>query len=179
MAKTITVGESHKSMNPNTMTFDERCRELVSMDKEEKEAREREKQSPYTDFVQLNNKHQKELRSLAKENVNSFLILSFMMEHMDGYNALMCSYQVFQEALSIKRTTASNAVQLLVRRGFIIVKRSGRSNVYIVSDNLVWKSYGKNKKYCEFPANVILSMSEQIGVETDVKKKRTTVVMSK
>lgn len=176
MAKTITVSDTHDLLNPNSMTFEERERELNAMEKADTEARERAKRSPFQNFVQLNNKHQKELRAIAKENVNSFLVLSFMMEHMDGYNALMCSYQVFQEALNIKRTTASNAVKLLVERGFIHVKKSGRSNVYILNDNLVWKSYGKNTKYCEFPANVVLSSSEQIDVEQDVKEKRTVIV---
>lgn len=99
-----------------------------------------------TDFVQINLERQKEIRALANENVNSFLVFSFMMEHMDVYNELMCSYKVLQEALNIKRTTASNAVQLLVNRGFVIIKKLGISNVYVINDDIVCKSYGKNTK---------------------------------
>lgn len=175
---TLTVGETRNIVNPGSMTFDERRKQLDRMDAEHQRAEERKKRSPYKDFIQLNNGHQKELRALAKENVNSFLILSFFMEHMNGLNAIMCSYQVIQEALNIKRTTASNAVKLLAERGFIYIKRSGRSNVYILNDDLVWKSWGKNTQYCEFPANVVLTMSEQSDTEkAKLKENRTPEVV--
>lgn len=175
---TLTVSNTHNVLNPGSMTFEERAKQLDKMDADRKLAEERQKRSPFKDFIQLNNGHQKELRALAKENVNSFLILSFFMEHMNGFNAVMCSYQVIQEALNIKRTTASNAVKLLAERGFIYIKRSGRSNVYILNDNLVWKSWGKNTRYCEFPANVVLTMSEQSEAEqAKLKEVRTPEVV--
>lgn len=174
---TITVGHTRNILNENSMTFDERQADLDHQEAVEKEAREREKKSAYKSFVQLNNVHQKDLRALARKNVNAFMIFSFFMEHMNGYNAVMCSYKVIQEALGIKRTTASNAIKLLAERGFIHIKRTGGSNVYILNDDLVWKSWGKNMQYCEFPSNVILSMSEQDDFqEKPVVEQRNTSV---
>jgi DNA-binding MarR family transcriptional regulator len=172
----ITVGHTRNVLNENSLTFEEREKELDRMEQAEQEARARDKKSAYKSFVQLNNAHQKDLRALARKNVNAFMIFSFFMEHMNGYNALMCSYKVIQEALGIKRTTASNAIKLLVERGFIHIKRTGGSNVYILNDDLVWKSWGKNMRYCEFPSNVILSMSEQTEEEKSVVEERNTIV---
>ena len=51
--------------------------------------------------------------------------------------------------------------EILKENGFISVYKTGTSNVYIANPNLVWNSWGNNVKYCEFPANIILSATEQ------------------
>ena len=38
--------------------------------------------------------------------------------------------------------------------------KSGTSNVYIVNPDVAWTSYGNQKQYCKFQANVLLSSSE-------------------
>ena len=42
-----------------------------------------------------------------------------------------------------------------------------RFNVYTINPKIIWKSWGKNIKYCEFPANIIISKAEQ---EADTAK---------
>lgn len=79
---------------------------------------------------------------------------------MDKYNAVVCSYKVLQEALGISSATITRAVKYLKDNGFISVYKTGTSNVYIANPNLVWNSWN-NVKYCEFPANIILSAAEQ------------------
>ncbi len=80
---------------------------------------------------------------------------------MDNYNAVMCSYQVIQEVLEIGRTTASTAIKVLKDNGFIAVLKSGSSNIYAVNDSIYWKSWGSNIRYSKFPANIILTATEQ------------------
>lgn len=164
----LIVSEKQNILNPKSVTFEERLDELQKQDEMAKKTQERLKGSPYKSWIQMNNdpKVRKSYRALLRENPTAGILFDFMSEHMDGRNALVCSYQVFQDALDIGRTTTSKAVKTLVERGFIAVKRSGRSNVYLLNDNLVWKSWGKNKKYCEFPANIILSAAEQYDIET-------------
>lgn len=178
----LVVSEKRNILNPNSVTFEERLDELQKQDEIAKKAQERLKGSPYKSWIQMNNDPEirKNYRALLRENPTAVILFDFMIEHMDGRNALVCSYKVFQDALDIGRTTASKAIKTLTERGFIAVKRSGRSNVYLLNDNIVWKSWGKNKKYSEFPANVILSASEQYDIEnTDFKALKAVELLAK
>jgi hypothetical protein len=73
----------------------------------------------------------------------------------------MCSYQVLQELLKISKDKVRRSIKVLKDNGFIAILKSGSSNVYAINDNIYWKSWGNNKKYSKFPANVVLSLSEQ------------------
>jgi DNA-binding transcriptional ArsR family regulator len=79
----------------------------------------------------------------------------------------MCSYKVLEEVFKVSRQTISGAIQILKEHGFIAVLKSGTSNIYTVNDKIFWKSWGTNRRYSKFPANVILSLSEQ---EMDYQK---------
>ena len=80
---------------------------------------------------------------------------------MDQYNAVMCSYQVLQEVLGTSKATIQRSIKVLKDHGYIAVLKSGSSNVYAINDSVYWKSWGNQKKYSKFPANVVLAMSEQ------------------
>ena len=73
----------------------------------------------------------------------------------------MCSYKVLQETFDISADTVRRAIKLLKDKGYIYVFKSGTSNVYAVNDKLVWNSWGTNYERSKFPANIILSISEQ------------------
>jgi len=164
MSRAISVGKIPQSANnPNCQTFEERAVDLAKEAKAEEEARRREKNSPYTSWVQQNLKpeYSKALRRLTQKHPIARTILEFLVEHMDNYNAVMCSYAVLQEALEISKASVARSVGVLKEQGFIAVFKSGTSNVYTVNDDLYWKSWGKNRHYSKFPANVILSVSEQ------------------
>jgi DNA-binding transcriptional ArsR family regulator len=98
---------------------------------------------------------------LAMKHPRALAVLYFLVDQMDRYNAVMCSYKVLEEILDVSRQTISSAVQVLREHGFIAVLKSGSSNVYAVNDKVFWKSWGSNRQYSKFPANVILSLSEQ------------------
>lgn len=173
----IVVGLERNIFNPNSVTFSERARELDAQKEAEENALKREKQSPYKSWYQFNLDHNKDMMWLAKNAPKAHLTLLFLLEQMDGYNAVMCSYQVLCEALGIGRTTASQSVKTLKDKGFIAIMKSGTSNIYVVNHDLAWKSWGKNKKYCKFPANVILSASEnneQLNLEA-IKVKQINI----
>ena len=163
----------------NQVTFDQRAEELKDQDEREKKAQERKKKSPYNNFAQMNLDHSKEIRALIKQNANAYMIFTFIVEHMDRYNALACSNKVFQEALGLSRTTVYRAIDTLKTSGFVYISKLGTTNVYLANDDLVWKSWAKNRDYCDFPANIILAKSEQETAKTKENKIKTLEIKEK
>lgn len=161
MSNSISVGETRNILDPNSMTFEERERDLEAQARAKEKALQREKNSPFSNWAQLNLIHSKELRSLAMKNPIAHGILYFLVEQMDNYNAVMCSYQVLQDVLEISSATVARNIKTLKEKGFIAVLKSGTSNVYTVNHDVFWKSWGNKKQYSKFPANVILSATEQ------------------
>lgn len=161
MPKAITVSETRDIRNPFSVTFDEREKQLQEAEKAESEALKREKQSPFSRWTQYNNEHTKELMWLALKHPKAHAILLFLVDQMDEYNAVMCSYQVLQEILDVSKDTIRLNIKVLKEHGFIAVLKSGTSNVYAINDSVYWKSWGNNKRYSKFPANVVLALSEQ------------------
>ena len=157
----ISVGEPVDLFNPSSMSFSERQAQLDAEKKAEEERQQREKRSPFGRWTQFNNEHTRELMWLALKHPKAHAILLFLVDQMDNYNAVMCSYQVIQEVLGIGRTTAHNSIKVLKENGFIAVLKSGTSNVYAINDTVYWKAWGNRKQYSKFPANIILSVSEQ------------------
>jgi DNA-binding transcriptional ArsR family regulator len=98
---------------------------------------------------------------LALKHPKAHAILLFLIDQMDNYNAVMCSYKVLEEVLNIGHATVARNIKVLKENGFIAVLKSGTSNVYAINDRIYWKSWGNNRKYSKFPANVVLTLSEQ------------------
>lgn len=159
----------------NQKSFEERKEELEKQKKEEEEQKKRERQSPFKSFYQVNKANSEHLRICLKENPKALELLLFLFEKMDNYNAVMCSYKVFEEVLGVSRQTASKAVAYLKEKGFVYIYKSGTSNVYVANNNLVWNSWGTNMKYCQFPANVVLSSSEQEEQDKRMGKRYKTI----
>lgn len=143
------------------MTFTQREIELEELHKREEEIKKREHNSPFGRWTQYNNEHTKEMMWLALKHPKAHALLLFLVDQMDNYNAVICSMQVLQEVLGVSRQTISASIKVLKEKGYIAVLKSGTSNVYAINDNVYWKSWGNNKKYSKFPANVVLSLEEQ------------------
>ena len=146
-------------------------------EKNKKKLRE-EKKSPFSRFYQINKDNSDYLRSCLDENPKALKLLLFIFDHMDKYNAVICSYKVFQETLGMGQATVARCVKYLKDHGFLYVYKTGTSNVYVANKNLVWNSWGNNVEYCEFPANIILSASEQ-EERVKVRDKRVQTVQVK
>ena len=156
----LTVSKQKNILNDNTVTFKERERQLKMQIETEQKKVANKKKSGYKKFYQVNIQHSDDLMWLSLHEPKARAILDFLLTHMDGYNALVCSYKAIQEALNISRTTAYEAIKVLTSKGFIHIAKTGNSTVFYINDELAWKSWGKNREYCEFPANIILSASE-------------------
>ena len=159
--QTITVTDKPNILDPNCVSFEERERQLKEQEEAVEAARKREKQSPFSRWTQFNNEHTKELMMLAMKYPKAHAILYFLVDQMDNYNACICSYKVMQEVLGCGQATIARNIKVLKDLGFLAILRSGNANVYTINDKVYWKSWGNNRKYSKFPANVVLSMSEQ------------------
>jgi len=159
--RTITITDKPNILNPNSVSFEEREHQLKEQEKAAEAARKREKQSPFSRWTQFNNEHTKELMMLAMKYPKAHAILYFLVDQMDNYNACICSATVMQEVLGVSRQTISKNIKILKDLGFLAVFKSGNANVYTINDKVYWKSWGNNRQYSKFPANIVLAMSEQ------------------
>lgn len=128
----------------------------------EEQRRHRERKgSVYPSYYMVNDQYNEQLLQLAAHKPTAYTILLFLIQNMDGYNALMCSYHVLTEKFGLTRKTISLNIKFLKEHGLICVLKSGSSNVYVINNDLAWRSYSENVKLCKFPANVVISLSEQ------------------
>jgi len=171
MAKALSViaDEVVNKLKDSEVGFNQRMKQLErEEDKAIREAKERKK-STYRRWLQFNLEHTEKLIWLQRYHPIAACILSVIIDQMDDYNAIVCSNQVFMEILEIGRTKVSTSIRTLKENGFISVGKSGTTNVFYVNDSIYWKSYGNNKAYAKFAANVIISQSEQ---QKDAKREK-------
>lgn len=158
---TITVSSKKDVLNFNSKTFKEREAELAKQKKAEEEAAKLAKNSPFSRWTQFNLEHTKDMMWLALKHPKAHAILLFLVDQMDNYNAVVCSYKVLQDVLDVGQATIARNVKILKENGFVSVLKSGTSNVYTINDSVYWKSWGNKRQYSKFPANVVLSLDEQ------------------
>jgi len=169
----LKVGELHVSnqrslFKENTASFEERQQQLKREEEIEIEQRQREKNSPYRRWLQLNKDAYKAEDWLMAKSPIAYRIFKFLMNNMDSYNAVMVSQTVLHEKFEVSRVTVSRAVSLLKDKKYIEVYKSGTSNIYVINKQIAWNSWGNNYKYGKFSANIIISENEQ---NDDTKKK--------
>ena len=143
------------------MTFEQRQRDIEAQEKAEQESRDRDRKSAYKNFAQMNLEHSKDWRALSRQNHVAAEILWFLIEHSDRHNALVCSSKVLEEALGYSRTTGCRATDFLKKTGFVDIKKSGNTNVFLINAEIAWKTWGNNQQYAEFSAKIIIAESEQ------------------
>lgn len=163
--------------NANEISFEQRARDLKDQEQKKQEELKQQRKSPFSRFYQVNKDNSEYLRSCLRENPKALELLFFIFDHMDKYNAVICSYQVFQEALGMSKATIQRSIKYLKDNGFVYIYKTGTSNVYVANKDLVWNSWGNNIDYCEFPANIVLSRSEQ-EERTKIYDKRVTTVQT-
>lgn len=157
----LEVGAEHNVLDSHSTTFKERERQLEEDKKREEDEKAKEKKSPYKDFVQVNKEAYKLEDKLMSESPIAYRIFRFLVNNMDGYNAVVCSQTVLQEKFNVGRTTVFRAIKLLKEKKVIDIYKSGTTNVYSINKNIVWNSWGTNFKYAKFSANILISESEQ------------------
>lgn len=167
------VSDNPNPNEKNSVSFERRKKEIEEEEKRETEAREAQKKSPFKRFLQVNKDTWKAEDWLMSKSPIAYRIFRFLMNNMDSYNAVMCSYKVMQEHFDVSADTIRRAIKILKDKQYIGVYKSGTSNVYVINKYIAWNSWGNNYKYAEFGARIILSESEQEEqTKLKIKKQR-------
>lgn len=150
-------------------TFEQRQAELEAEQAREQRIIQNERKSPYRRFIQMNCDDIGYLAKLNKVNPPALSILLFILDHMDGTNALICSYAVFEEALEYSRAAVAKGIKFLKDNNFIRTAKTGNAVVYYLNTEIGWKSWGTGYQYAEFNAKILLSKSENYDKVSDKK----------
>lgn len=140
-----------------------RLAEIEAAQQQEQEKQKQQRKSPFKKFCQVNtDKAAIQVTDwLIKTSPLAYRILQFLVQNMDHYNAIVCSYKVLQDYFSISQVSVARAIKLLKDNKFIFVIKSGTSNIYLINKTLYWNSWGTNYANAKFGVNIIISISEQ------------------
>lgn len=141
-----------------TFTHDKHSLEL---DNPTKQADQNTKQNTLQHLMQINSEIPAYIAKFYRMNPHALDILLFLINHMDGTNAVICSQVLLMDHFGLSRSTVVKCIQDLKEHGLICIAKTGSTNVYYLNDDLDWTSYGTNNKYSKFPANIVLTYSEQ------------------
>lgn len=138
-------------------------KELQELQSKEQSSNEQQKKNH--NFIQIYTNNMPELRWLMAKQPFASSLLFFILEHMDTKNALACSYSIFEDYFDKSRMTIYRAIKILEENGFIDVLKMGTSNVYVVNEEIAWKSYNTNKQYSKYDGNILVSKKENKDYE--------------
>ena len=94
--------------NPNHLkgeiSFTERLKQLAEQEAKDANKIKRLKQSPYNKFAQLNLEGGINMNAMCQlaDSPAATKLFWFIVNNMDGYNALIASYKVFEESLNMR-----------------------------------------------------------------------------
>ena len=129
----------------------------------ESEDQKHQRRSPFKKFCQVNTDKTAMvvIDWLIKTSPLAYRILQFLVQNMDHYNAIVCSYKVLQEYFEVSQPSVARAIKLLKEYQFVYVVKSGTSNIYLVNKTLYWNSWGTNYANAKFGVSLVVSLSEQ------------------
>ena len=107
------------------------------------------------------------VRKLMKDNPTACNVFMFLVENMEGDNAIIVSQQAMSEILGYGRTTLWNAVKYLQEHKYIAIIKSGTANVYCVNADIAWQQNHDKKKFAKFSARVFVTETEQASAPVE------------
>lgn len=117
--------------------------------------------SRFKNWGQWNYAKTEKFEQIAAKNGLAAGIFLYFARKSDKYNKVICSYKVLQEQFNVSERTIGRAIQCLEENELVTIYKTGTSNVYVLNNDITWKSDGWRNEYCEFDATVILARSEQ------------------
>lgn len=107
-------------------------------------------------FTQVYAKGWQTLRAIG-ENQAALRVYTFIAEHCDHLNALVCATELMAEHLKCSDRTIRRATKWLEDNHHVVVVKIGTANAYILDPSDLWKNYDKYKDYCGFSARTLAS----------------------
>lgn len=151
-------------MNTKNRTFSSTESPLKSDDSVKQhtaKSQQDKRQCSLQSLMQINSEDPSFMAKFNRMNPHALDILLFLIEHMNGSDAVVCSQVCLMDYFGVSRSTVVKCIQDLKKHGLLCIAKTGSSNVYHLNDDLIWKPCGTNSKNCEFPANIVLSYLEQ------------------
>lgn len=116
-------------------------------------------------FAQVYPRGWQTIRSIG-ENPTALKVYTFIAEHCDHLNALVCSIDVLAEEFSVSERTIRRALKWLEEGRYLVIAKVGTANAYILDPKDIWKNYDRYKGYCAFHANTLASKSHNRLLKT-------------
>src|SRR5690625_8009000 len=101
------VQEKTDPKNPNSISFEARKRQIEEDIRQEKEEHERRKKSPYDRRIQMNKDAYKAEDWVMSQSPIAYRIFNCLINNMDSYNAVMCSYKVLDEQCNSRSSSVT------------------------------------------------------------------------
>lgn len=136
------------------------------------EIEKEKKHTRFKNWGQWNYDKTEKFEKVAASNGLAAAIFLFFARKSDKYNKVICSYKLLQETFNVSERTISRAIRCLEQSELVTIYRTGTSNVYVLDNNITWKSDGWRNEYCEFDATVIMTRSEQRKERSKKMKER-------
>jgi hypothetical protein len=96
------------------------------------------------------------------KNPTALSLLHFFMSRMDrGTNGILMSSLAVSEVTGVAQRTVKASTKALAEARFIQVLKSGKSNVYVINNQVAWQG-NRGSRYAAFGSEIILTEKEQI-----------------
>lgn len=112
---------------------------------------------PFSKFFQMNDNFIGHLCGLTMENPSATATLLYLVEHMDKYNAITCSYSEIEKETGIGYRMLCSAMSDLKKYGYVVtLRRGGRggAGTYAVNHRIFWRGTYSGLKRSAFPPDI-------------------------
>lgn len=115
-------------------------------------------------FLQFNKLVPQIIVKLSNEKPSAVPVYMALVSLSNNVGCSIVPQSKLGDLIGKSTRTIARLINFLGSKHYIGIARSGRANVYILNYNLIWQTYGYKKalikKYIKFPANVVLTQSQ-------------------
>jgi hypothetical protein len=112
-----------------------------------------------SNFTKVYPRGWKALASLI-DNPAAAKLFMFLAENCGHNNAVVCTYGLLSEELSLSERTIRRAVRHLEEGKHIVIAKMGTANAYVLNPEEIWKTYEDHKVFCGFNARALVLKTE-------------------
>jgi len=112
-------------------------------------------------WLQSDKKAHQAMWKFGIKNPSALSLLHFFMSRMDrGTNGVVMSALAIAEVTGLAQRTVQSSIKALSEAKFIQVLKSGKSNVYVINNQVAWQG-NRGSRYAAFGAEIVISEAEQ------------------
>lgn len=120
-------------------------------------------------FKKIMGKGWETIRDLSDSPI-ALKVWSFIAEHADYYNSLVCTADIMAEELGCHERSIRRATRYLESKGYLVVIRLGSCNAFVIDAEAVWANIDENKRFCAFNSKTLAR------VDATLKKRLTLMI---